>query len=188
MEPSLLLDALKPHLTDEPPSVEKDRVLSAVMVIIHFRSGEPHVVLTKRSASLKTHAGQISFPGGIFAESDKELLHTALRETEEEIGVSISESDVLGHLRGVVTLTSSFAIVPYVALVEYVGTFRPNAGEIDAILDPPLLGLLGTIRPDTEHASLNELHRFEYDGNVVWGATARILKQIHDILCARGMI
>ncbi len=188
MESSLLLNVLKPHLSSEPPGLEKDRILSAVLVIIHFRNGEPYVVLTKRSARLKTHAGQISFPGGTLAESDNGPVQTAIRETAEEIGVRVSESEVVGHLRSVTTLTSSFVIMPYVALVEHIENFRPNAEEIDAVLDLPLLDLLRTMKPDAEHAGLNELYKFEYGGNVIWGATARVLKQVHDILRERGMI
>ena len=186
MESSWLLDKLKPHLANEL-KIEKG-ILAAVLVIIHFHNGKPHVILTKRSSELKSHAGQISCPGGTFSDSDKDLLQTAIRETFEEIGLMVNEKDIIGKLRSVHTLTSNFTIVPYVAIIESIGNLKPDRKEIDAVLDVPLLDLLKTMVPDLEHAGFGELYKFEYDGNVVWGATARILKQMHDILHKCGMI
>lgn len=186
MDASWLLSVLKPHL----PTVLKikEGTLSAVLVIIHFVDGRPHVVLTKRSGKLKNHAGQMSFPGGTFSDSDRDLMQTAIRETYEEIGLNVKEDDIIGNLRSVHTLTSNFTIVPYVAIVQSLGSLNPDWKEIDSILDVPLLDLLKTMMPDHEHKGYGEIYRFEYDGNVVWGATARILKQMHDILRKCGMI
>jgi len=186
MESSRLHSMIKPHLVDEL-KLEKG-TLSAVLVIIHFRDGKPHIILTKRSNELKNHAGQISCPGGTFSNSDKDLMNTALRETFEELGVKIDEKDIVGNLRSVHTLTSDFTIVPYVAILETVGSLNPDRKEIDAVLDLPLLNLLKTMTPDHEHTSFGELYKFEYDGNVIWGATARILKQLYDIMRKCGMI
>jgi 8-oxo-dGTP pyrophosphatase MutT (NUDIX family) len=177
---------IKPHLADELKLEEG--TLSAVLVIIHFRDGKPHIVLTKRSSELKNHAGQISCPGGTFSNFDKDLLNTALRETFEELGLKIDEKEVIGNLRSVHTLTSNFTIVPYVAILESVGNLNPDKKEIGAVLDLPLLNLLKTMKPDDEHTSFGELYKFEYDGNLIWGATARILKQLHDIMRKCGMI
>jgi len=186
MESSRLQSMIKPHLDNEL-QLEKG-TLSAVLVIIHFRGGKPHIILTKRSNEVKNHAGQVSCPGGTFSNSDKGLMHTALRETFEELGVRIDEKDIIGNLRSVHTLTSNFTIVPYVAILELVDNLTPDKKEIDAVLDLPLLNLLKTMTPDHEHTDFGELYKFEYDGNVIWGATARILKQLHDIMRKCGMI
>lgn len=186
MEASWLLRMLKPHLSSELKIEEG--TLSAVLVIIHFRNGKPYVILTKRSGELKNHAGQISCPGGTFSDSDKDLKHTAIRETFEEIGLRVNEKDIIGNLRGVHTLTSNFTIVPYVAIIKSIGNLKPNKEEIDAVFDVPLLELLKTMTPDLEHTGFGEIYKFEHNGNVVWGATARILKQMHDILHMCGMI
>ncbi len=186
MEESLLLRMLKPYLAGELKIGEG--TLSAVLLIIHFRNGEPYVILTKRSGELKNHAGQISCPGGTFSDSDKDLKHTAIRETFEEIGLNVNEKDIIGCLHSVHTLTSNFTIVPYVAIIKSIGHLKPNKKEIDAIFDAPLLELLTTMAPDLEHTGFGEIYKFEYDGNVIWGATARILKQMHDILHKCGMI
>ncbi len=186
MESSTFNSMIKPHLADEL-KLEKG-ILSAVLVIIHFRDGKPHIILTKRSSELKNHAGQISCPGGTHLDSDKDLMHTALRETYEELGVKIDEKNIIGNLRSVHTLTSNFTIVPYVAILESVSNLNPDKREINAVLDLPLLDLLKTMTPDHEHTSFGELYKFEYEGNVIWGATARILKQLHDIMRKCGMI
>jgi 8-oxo-dGTP pyrophosphatase MutT (NUDIX family) len=177
---------IKPHLANEL-KLEKG-ILSAVLVIIHFRDKKPHIILTKRSGELRNHAGQISCPGGTFSDSDKDLMHTALRETFEELGVKIDEKDVIGNLRSVHTLTSNFTIMPYVAILESIRNLNPDGKEIDAVLDLPLIDLLKTMAPDDEHVGFGELYKFEYDGNVIWGATARVLKQMHDIMRKCGMI
>ncbi|MFQ5920511.1 MAG: NUDIX hydrolase [Nitrososphaerales archaeon] len=190
MESSQFLEILKPYLTREFPDMEEEqeRTLSAVLVVIHFSNGDPYVVLTKRSRNLKNHAGQISFPGGTLMASDASLMQTAIRETMEEIGVRMGEAQIAGILHSVITLTSSFIIVPFVAVVEQIGSLSPNREEIDEVLDLPLLDLLRTVSPDLEHSDHRRLYKFEYGGNVVWGATARILRQIYDILRERGMI
>lgn len=186
MERSWLLRTLKPHLANKLKI--EGGTLASVLVIIHFQEGKPYVILTKRSSKLKSHAGQISCPGGTLSDSDKNLMHTAIRETFEEIGLKINEKDIMGNLRSVHTLTSNFTIVPYVAIAGSVDNLKPNRKEIDAVLDLPLLDLLKNMTPDQEHAGFGELYKFEYDGNVVWGATARILKQLHDIMHKCGMI
>lgn len=186
MESSWLLSTLKPYLANEL-KVEEG-TLSAVIFIIHLKNGKPYIILTKRSSKLKNHAGEISCPGGTYSNSDKDLMQTAIRETFEEIGVRINEQDIVGNLRPVHTRKSGFTIVPFVVILESIGELKPCKQEIDAVLDVPLFDLLKTASLDSEHDSFGERYRFEYDGNVVWGATARILKQIHDILHKCGMI
>jgi 8-oxo-dGTP pyrophosphatase MutT (NUDIX family) len=163
-------------------------VLAAVLVVIHFREGEPFLLLTKRSSNLKNHAGEISCPGGTQSNSDKDLMRTAIRETCEEIGIRIDEKQISGALRAVHTLTSNFTIVPYLAIVDTIDSPKPDNKEIAEVIDVPLFDLLRTIEPDIEHAHFGEVYKFKYNGNIVWGATARILKQLYDILRVSGMI
>ncbi|MFQ5940764.1 MAG: NUDIX hydrolase [Nitrososphaerales archaeon] len=186
MEPSQLLELLKPHLLTKQKS--EVGILAAVLVIVHFRNGKPRILLTKRSRKLRNHAGEISCPGGTYLDSDEDLRHTAIRETNEEIGLRIDARDIVGSLPSVHTLTSNFSIVPYIAIVDKIENVKPNITEIDKVIDAPLIDLLKTIESDLEHESFGEVYRFEYDDNVIWGATARILKQIHDILNKSGMI
>ncbi|MEW5840882.1 CoA pyrophosphatase [Nitrososphaera sp.] len=161
-------------------------VPAAVLVIIHYHDQRPHVFLTKRGAGLRSHGGEISFPGGRFAQGDdKSLMDTALRETEEEVGIAFKQSDVLGSLEPVRTMTSNHFIVPFVTVQDMLPQVRVQATEVAEILDVPLVETLGTRRPDTEHFRFSKnAYRFEYNGNVIWGATARILDQLHRMLFA----
>ncbi len=186
MESSQLLSALKPHLAKEQKPEEG--ILAAVLVIIYYSDGKPHILLTKRSNKLRNHGGEISCPGGTYLDSDKDLLHTAIRETREEIGIRIDERDIVGYLPSVHTLTSNFAIVPYVAIINAIENLKPNVTEIDEVIDTSLIDLLKTVETDLDHTSFGEVFRFKCNGNIVWGATAKILKQIYDILHKSGMI
>ena len=98
---------------------------AAVLVIIHYHKDRPHVFLTKRSSNLKSHTGEISFPGGRYVEGDGTFLKTALRETAEEVGIEFTIDQIVGSLSAVRTMTSNHFIVP----------FRNNTGHIAPIQD-----------------------------------------------------
>jgi 8-oxo-dGTP pyrophosphatase MutT (NUDIX family) len=183
-----ILSILKPALEHRLylPQDAASATPSAVLVIIHYHHDRPHVFLTKRSSTLKSHRGEISFPGGRYVESDGTLLATALRETEEEIGIVFTPEQVVGSLRAVRTMTSNHFIVPFITLQDSVPEHRIAASEVEAVIDAPLLETLATIEPDTEHYLLaKDAFKFTYNDNVIWGATARIMKQLHDLLISR---
>ena len=158
---------------------------SAVLIIIHYHGGgdTPYVFLTKRSSTVRSHKGEISFPGGRYVESDIEFLTTALRETEEEIGIRISQEQIVGSLRAVRTLTSNHFIVPFVTVQDKLPEHKIAAREVEAVIDAPLIDTLKSIAPDIEHYGLaKDAFRFTYGCHVIWGATARMLKQLYDLL------
>jgi 8-oxo-dGTP pyrophosphatase MutT (NUDIX family) len=139
--------------------------------------------MTKRSSSLQSHRGEISFPGGRFTKADGSLLATALRETDEEIGISLAPDQVIGSLRAVNTMTSNHFVVPFVTLQNKLPEHRISKNEVEALLDAPLIETLMSIEPDVEHYRLaKDAFKFAYDNNVIWGATARIMKQLYDLL------
>lgn len=180
-----ILSLLKPALADRPylPADAASATPAAVLVIIHYHDDRPHVFLTKRSSGLKSHRGEISFPGGRYAESDGTLLATALRETEEEVGIAFTPDQVAGSLRAVRTMTSNHFIVPFVTVQDMLPRHRIAAGEVEAVIDVPLIETLKSVEPDTDHYRLaKDAFKFTYGGNVIWGATARILKQMHGLL------
>ena len=157
----------------------------------------PHLLLTKRSSRITAHANEISFPGGSFDKSDTSLADTAIRETKEEIGLHFQKSDLIGHLAAVRTLTSNFIIYPFVTLQDkrsLIPTILTD--EVQDIIDAPLLETLQTMDKDynydadyyyhhhhRRHSSLEDTYKFTYRNEVIWGATARILKQLYDCLC-----
>jgi 8-oxo-dGTP pyrophosphatase MutT (NUDIX family) len=180
-----ILSFLRPALVDRPylPADSAFARPAAVLVIIHYHKDRPHVFLTKRSSSLKSHRGEISFPGGRYVESDGTLLATALRETAEEVGIAFTIDQIIGCLSAVRTMTSNHFIVPFVTIQEMLPQYRISASEVEAVIDVPLIETLKSIEQDVEHYRLaKDAFKFTYGNNVIWGATARVLKQMHDIL------
>lgn len=160
---------------------------AAVLIIIHCKNHIPHILLTKRSSSLKSHMGEISFPGGQYSPTeDPNVLATALRETKEEIGLSFRPENIRGRLKSVNTLTSNFTIVPFVTLPKRLPEPKIFTNEVQSIIDIPLQDTLASCQPDIEHyhISQREVYKFTYQGIIIWGATARILKQLYDNLAA----
>ena len=157
---------------------------SAVLVPLFLRDGAPHVLFTKRPETLRQHAGQISFPGGRREPADATPLDTALREAEEEIGLPPSSVSLLGTLDEIPTVTR-FRIQPFVAVIPHDLVYRPSPEEIDAILEIPLATLLQPARLRVETYLVNgephPVYFFDCGAHVVWGATARILKNLFDV-------
>jgi 8-oxo-dGTP pyrophosphatase MutT (NUDIX family) len=154
--------------------------LASILVVIYGES--PIVVMTEKPKHMKFHAGEISFPGGKLDSTDSNLLETALRETSEEIGLNIKPDQVIGQLEPVITLNSGFTILPFVSVVDEIPPLSANA-EVEKIFHIPLESFLKTMAndPDPTHNLIQEMYTFEYQGNIVWGASARVLKQIADM-------
>ena len=154
--------------------------LASVLVVIYGQI--PTIIMTKKSTNLRIHAGEISFPGGKI-DNDSDLLQTALRETYEEIGLKLERSHVIGQLEPVVTLNSGFLILPFVSIQSGIPPLFGN-DEVAQIFHIPLEPFLHTGAVDSYHSNtgFELMYTFEYRGNVVWGASARILKQIQDKL------
>jgi 8-oxo-dGTP pyrophosphatase MutT (NUDIX family) len=132
------------------------------------------------------HKGQVCFPGGGCEEQDKSLLDTALRETFEEIGVRPQDVEILGQLDNMGTVSSSFLITPFVGLIPYPYEFVVNLAEIEEVVEVPISALLDKDNYREEfqiHQGKNHLVCFyQYQGKVIWGATARILKQFLELV------
>lgn len=161
--------------------------LSSVLIIIH--GNPPKILMTKKSSHLKIHAGEVAFPGGKFDKSDIDLLCTALRETSEELDLHISRSQVMGQLEPVRTLNSNFTIFPFVSVVNSLPSITRNS-EVEEVLHIPACPFLKTLRDDADpdHNSMQEMYTFTFDKHLVWGASARMLKQIFDKLAERNLL
>jgi 8-oxo-dGTP pyrophosphatase MutT (NUDIX family) len=135
--------------------------------------------MTEKPDHLNIHAGEISFPGGKWIKEDDDLLDTALRETREEIGLNLPRDSVVGQLDNVKTLNSGFIITPFISIIDNITKLQANS-EVKTILHIPLVPFLQTMANDTDpnHKSLQEMYTFTYENKIVWGASARILKQI----------
>ncbi|MEE8471619.1 MAG: CoA pyrophosphatase [Dehalococcoidia bacterium] len=159
--------------------------MPAAVLLPIFRKGDGyHVLLTRRTQEVEHHKGQISFPGGARGPEDESLEATALRESWEEVGLEPGDVDVLGELDDMVTITN-FEVRPFVGLIPHPYPFQLCAAEVESLIEVPLQFLLdpGNCREETHPGDSSHVHySFEYDGNVIWGATARILNQFLFVL------
>jgi 8-oxo-dGTP pyrophosphatase MutT (NUDIX family) len=178
----MILDNLRSRLTSTiNPVLENSgkNKLASILVVIYGES--PIVVMTEKPKHMKFHAGEISFPGGKLDSTDSNLLETALRETREEIGLAIKPDQVIGQLDPVITLNSGFTILPFISVLDKIPPLLANP-EVEKIFHIPLESFLKTMAndPDPTHNLIQEMYTFEFQGNIVWGASARVLKQIAD--------
>jgi 8-oxo-dGTP pyrophosphatase MutT (NUDIX family) len=160
-------------------------VKAAVLVPIVDR-GEPLLVFAKRTDRVGTHRGQISFPGGRVDPSDGGFLEAALREAEEEIGLPRTAVEPLGALDDTETVATQFIITPFVGVVRMPIAWQPDGHEIEKVIEVPLAALRDRANLRVEHRErggvLHEILFWDYQGETIWGATARILKQYLDML------
>jgi 8-oxo-dGTP pyrophosphatase MutT (NUDIX family) len=158
-----------------------EQVAAAVLVPLYEApDGELRVVLTLRRADLRRHAGEISFPGGRRDPDDGTLSDTALREAEEEIGLARDEVTVVGALERTSTFVTNYAIHPFVGLLDGERAWRASALEVDAVLEPSLREVrAGRTRTRMERRGFAfETDAYVFDGQLVWGATARIIERL----------
>ena len=169
---------IKSTLTGGFHTTSLDGYKPASVLVVICRH-EPHIIMIEKSGSMRIHAGEISFPGGKYEECDVDMMDTALRETAEEIGLDVRRDQVTGQLSGVTTLNSGFVICPFVAILDDIPKLSPNP-EVEEILCIPLERLLKTMAVDSipEHRTFGEMYTFQYNSKVIWGASARILRQI----------
>ena len=143
-----------------------------------------HLLLTARSAKVRYHKKQVSFPGGMVNRTDGSLLATALRETEEELGIKPCDVEIWGMLDATPTPTR-FLITPFVGTFPYPYRFHPSADEIDEILEIPITHFIDTIPAIQMMEFLGATHEIPFyraDGRWIWGATGRILRQLTSLL------
>ena len=141
---------------------------------------EPHVVLTRRRADLRRHAGEISFPGGRQDAEDATLIDTALREAEEEIGLPREDVHVLGELPSTSTFATNYLIHPFVGQIAASRSWRLSPREVDAVLELPAAALReGMTRTRLRRRGLAfETDAYIVGEHVIWGATARIVAHL----------
>lgn len=153
---------------------------AAVLIPLYEDGGRVHVLLTRRTDTVETHKGQISCPGGAVDPDDADPVRTALRETEEELGIPADQVRVLGVLDDVPTVVSGFVITPVVGVVPHPHALRPSPAEIAEVVRVPLdvfrdPSNIRVQRRERGGRTFEVLH-YIYGRHVIWGATGRILK------------
>jgi 8-oxo-dGTP pyrophosphatase MutT (NUDIX family) len=194
---SALLEAgLGPTRLDIAPADDPEgRTLAAALVLLYphhltgtpgSASGTPHLVLTRRTTMMRRHSGQISLPGGRYDAEDGSLLRTALRETEEELGVDPADLTIWGRLEPELIVASHYALAPFVAYTPRRPEFRPAPAEVAEVIDLPLSRLLDPATLEEEVWDFQGTQRrvsfYRAAEHKIWGATARILHQLVTLL------
>jgi 8-oxo-dGTP pyrophosphatase MutT (NUDIX family) len=149
---------------------------SAVLVPIFRNQGQYHVLFTERSDEVVFHKGQVCFPGGTQEPSDSSLVQTAIREAEEEIGLQAKDIEILGELDDMLTFVTNYVISPFVAFIPHPHSLKTNGREVKGTFSVPLSFLMD------EANFKRDSYAYEYEGHIIWGATARILRQLIDLL------
>jgi len=160
------------------PDSDDDLKASAVLLILHLVDNNWHLLFTKRAEHLKHHAGQISFPGGRYEDSDDDLVDTAVRETEEEIGITRQLPRIISQLENHPTLTG-YRIYPFVALIETLPELIIDKGEVDDSFSIPLVFLMNKTNQQLESVTYNnvnyDVYKIVWQDKMIWGATAKMV-------------
>lgn len=177
----LLRRALPPSRPDPPLP---DGIPSGVLVPL-VDGPEPSLLLTLRTELVLHHKGEISFPGGVRHSEDPDLVTTALRETEEELGIPASAVEVLGTLPPVHTMVSGYVILPFVGRLAQLPPLVPSPIEVAEVLQLDL-SRLAKVEREVLAESGGSWFAYELDGSLVWGATGRIVNSLIGVLRSEG--
>ena len=157
---------------------------SAVLLHFYLKAEELHLSYIERPKYKGVHSGQISFPGGKVEEQDASMLHTAIREANEEVNISIKDVEVIGTLSEIYIPPSNFLVQPYVSFQKDRPDFIPQLREVHQIIEVPLSDLMNqelrSFEIPREGGKL-EVKGYSVGGRVLWGATAMITKELIDI-------
>ena len=174
-------------MAQQPPPRE-----SAVLALLYPKAEVLHILLMLRPTYEGVHSGQVAFPGGRREPEDPTLLHTALREFEEETGAHDTPIEVLGALSPVYIPPSRSLVTPYVAYTEHLGDLEPDPREVEVLIEAPVDRLLS---PDALKRGPHHVHTlgrtmevayFDVQGHMVWGATAMILTELRELIRRHG--
>jgi 8-oxo-dGTP pyrophosphatase MutT (NUDIX family) len=177
---------LRTLLGGDPALVPPPGTRLAGVLVPVLAAGEPTLVFTRRTERLSRHAGEISFPGGLRHDEDADLRATALRETEEELGIDPSAVEILGALSAVHTFVSAILIAPFVGVLSERPAYRPNEAEIDEVLEFAI-DRLDAAETLVEFPTGDHVYRgyaYEMPNATIWGATAFILHELLETIRA----
>jgi 8-oxo-dGTP pyrophosphatase MutT (NUDIX family) len=173
---------------DPLPALPYDGAPAAVLIPLFEEDGEARVVLTRRSPNLRTHTHQVSFPGGRL-DTDESPLDAALREASEEVGLDPTLVDILGQLPPLSTLSRNAHITPFVGALRKRPALSPNPHEVEHVFDVALADLAVVYeqeRWDFPDAPDRPMHFFLLEDDIVWGATARMLYDLLNLVALSG--
>ena len=169
----------------ELPFSKNNSTASAVLILLYLEDNEIHFFLTKRSNELEHHKGQISLPGGT-QEENEELTHTALRETQEEIGINKTSISIIGSMTPLFVPVTGFMIHPFIGYSSNKLEPTPDPSEVEAIFSVNISDLLNETNQTMEKRIIRgydvEVPYFKLNNYEVWGATSMILSEFRDLI------
>lgn len=164
---------------------DDERTLAAVVVPFFEKNNRAHLLFTKRTDTVQHHRGEICFPGGTREEMDPDLNATALRELQEEVDIPKESVEILGRLDTLRTVSSSYLVVPYVAILQPQLLLRANPEEVAEILEIPFDHFLDPsifrVELRTIEQEVVPVYHYEWQKHTIWGITGRILKTLLDL-------
>ena len=174
-------------LADLPPDHVGPRAATAAVLIPLFEDadGIVRVVITKRPDHMPSHPGQLAFPGGKIDPTDDSVLAAALREADEEVGITAEQVTPLGFLEPVSTNRFDVVVAPVVGRLDGVPRLIPDPAEVASTMVPPLHHFLNEDRWRTENWSGHELWFIEVEGDVLWGASAAMMRSLLGVIRGR---
>ncbi|MEQ9403421.1 MAG: CoA pyrophosphatase [Cyclobacteriaceae bacterium] len=183
-------DLMKPKHKSGAPIRIKHTVApkeGGVLILLYEENGEVKFPLIRRPEYDGIHSGQVAFPGGRREDSDQDLIHTALREAEEEIGVSQNEVNIIGNLSRFFVAASNYDILPVIGFTEKTPEFRPDPREVSDILIPSAMDLIDNRNLRTTDITVRNGFKlyspyFDLQDHIVWGATAMMLSELKAVL------
>ena len=169
----------------ELPFSKNNSTAAAVLILLYLEDNEIHFFLTKRSNELEHHKGQISLPGGT-QEENEELTHTALRETQEEIGINKTSISIIGSMTPLFVPVTGFMIHPFIGYSSNKLEPTPAPSEVEAIFSVNISDLLNETNQTIEKRNIRgydvEVPYFKLNNYEVWGATSMILSEFRDLI------
>ncbi len=167
-----------------PPKNFKVRKRASVLIPLLESEGEIFLMLTRRSNEMRSHPGQVSFPGGKQDSDDESSMHTALRETHEEIGLSWEKINIIGKLDQILSL-HYYLVTPYVGLIPSDFEPVPNTDEIESVFKVPLAFFMKSENHWSEEKKTFSfpviVHHFEFQGYDIWGLTAKLIFRLLEV-------
>ena len=165
----------------EPFTAEGKCREAAVMLLIYPDENKRRMVFIKRNEYRGPHSGQVSFPGGMREQHDKDHTRTALRETEEETGVPANEIEILGALTSLIIPVSNFCVYPFVGWMDSIPNFQPDSIEVQYLICPEIRALVDPKNRKTgifdRGGTTVSTPYIDIDGEMIWGATAMMLSE-----------
>lgn len=180
-----MLHQLRDRLSSYTPRrLLSDQPQASVLIALTDHPDDPEIILTQRASSLSSHSGEVAFPGGKHDLTDPDLLYTALREAEEEVGLDPAQVEIIGPL-GQVMSKHQLQVTPWVGVVPHDVDLVANPDELDAIFRVPLSFFMEDRRHHTDEIRFrNKTHyvpAWEYDGYIIWGLTAYMLVELLNV-------